>query len=482
MVSKSTSRVSATLLGAETFLMLLIYLVVWGMVGTIIGFLFRLFFEGVELWYFIVPIVALAIITIIAMMFYNSSRIKQYEAKIRIDGENEYLKDMVEDLAQKAGIEPPSIIMIHDSVPSTRTRSSFTSTFIIISDSLVALLEANELKAVIAHEITHVKNGDSIPMYLICFMSYINAIVSVRIGTPIFRFGKEMFGNGVRREGGLRIGDVILKVLQTVGGAVITAVGAVLLIAYPLGTLVTCGLSKNRDYMADQGSAYITKDPQALISALDKIQNEPVLEGWMNPVKANLSILNKYRESSLESIFLSVQPTYLMRVSRLESIDRTFQSTGYYKERFVADEELDYVARVAPQEVFTDVCSDLLEGLRTSFGSEIKQKGTTRADFDKIEVDGKEFAMLSKGYFTGIVIEEVPAKAFAYGLKAAQADEGMMQVFTAACYGAGYGVEVDCEEARTWFKIASNNGCRNTVMSAYIQMKVFSQNADDGAQ
>ena len=474
MVSKSTSRVSARAYGTETPLMVLVFIAEWMMIGTIVGFLFRVFIRDVQLWYTIVPFTLFPLITIIMIFARNNGHIRAYQAKIRLEGENEYLKDIVEDLAEKIGIERPAIIMVHDNVPMIRSRANATSAIIIVSDTLVALLEADELKAVIGHEMSHIKNADPVPMYLICSMSHISAILSVKVGTPIFRFGKELFGNGVRREGGLTVADVIIKVLSTIGGAVITAAGFVLLFTYPLGTLVTCGLSKNRDYMADQGSAYVTKDPQALISALDKIQNEPVLEGWMNPVRANVSIMNKYRESSLEYIFLSIQPMYLMRVSRLESIDRTFQATGYYKERFVADEELDYAARVAPQAVFSEVCADLLDGLRTSFASELDHKGTARADFDKLEVDAEEFATLSKGYFTGTIVEEVPVKAFAYGLKAAQSDEGMMQVFTAACYGCGYGVAIDCEEARTWFKIASNNGCRNTVMSAYLQMKVYS--------
>jgi len=109
------------------------------------------------------------------------------------------------------------------------------------------LLTREELEAVLAHELSHVKNRDILTMTMASFIAMIASMIMQSY------FFSALFG-GRNREGGSWI-----------------IVWIVSIIVYAISTLLILALSRYREFAADRGSALITRNPRALISALNKI-------------------------------------------------------------------------------------------------------------------------------------------------------------------------------------------------------------------
>ena len=110
------------------------------------------------------------------------------------------------------------------------------------------LLNKDELEAVLAHELSHVKNRDILTMTLASFIAMIAAMIMQSF------FFSALFGGNNQKNGG--------------AGVIIWIVS---IIVYAVSTLLILALSRYREFAADRGSALITKNPRALISALNKI-------------------------------------------------------------------------------------------------------------------------------------------------------------------------------------------------------------------
>ena len=133
---------------------------------------------------------------------------------------------------------------------------------ITVTRGLIDALNDQEIEAVLGHELTHIRNGD-VRMLVIAVV--IAGVISF-FGELVFRiFFQNMFWGGGRRSGG----DGDRK-----GGAGIAIVIAIALIAvaWILSIVIRFALSRQREYLADAGSVELTKNPDAMISALRKIE------------------------------------------------------------------------------------------------------------------------------------------------------------------------------------------------------------------
>jgi heat shock protein HtpX len=120
---------------------------------------------------------------------------------------------------------------------------------VAVTDSIMRLLTPEELEAVIAHEISHVKNRDMLTLTMASFISML-AFLIMRNWIFIGLFGS--------RDSDSNMGALIL-------------VYVISIIVWVVSTLLTRALSRYREFAADRGSAYLTGNPRALISALTKI-------------------------------------------------------------------------------------------------------------------------------------------------------------------------------------------------------------------
>ena len=139
----------------------------------------------------------------------------------------------------------PKIAIMKSPMPNAfATGRSPSHAVVACTDSIMRLLTRDELEAVLAHELAHVKNRDILTMTLASFIAMISSMI---MQSFIF---SALFG-GNNREGNL-VGMIIVWVVS--------------IIVYIVSTLLILALSRYREFAADRGSALITRNPRALIS------------------------------------------------------------------------------------------------------------------------------------------------------------------------------------------------------------------------
>lgn len=172
--------------------------------------------------------------------------------------ENKRIYNLVENLCIGSGMPMPKVNVINDDSLNAFASGINTSTFTVsLSRGIIEKLNDEELEAVIAHELTHIRNRD------------VRLLIISIIFVGIFAFLTEALVRSVRFTGGGRgrkDGRVVIIAL------LLAAVG------YFLSSVFRFAISRQREYMADAGSALMTKNPLALASALEKISSDSQIE------------------------------------------------------------------------------------------------------------------------------------------------------------------------------------------------------------
>ncbi len=181
--------------------------------------------------------------------FFFSDKLVLWTTGSRIIGDDEYpeLHQMVARLCAEADLPLPRIAIMQTPVPNAfATGRSPKNAVVAVTDSIMRILSPRELEAVLAHELSHVKNRDVLTLTIASFVAMIASII---MQNAIF------LSLGDRRE----------------GGNPWFIAWIVAIVVWIVSTLLLRSLSRYREFAADRGSAYITQNPQALIAALEKI-------------------------------------------------------------------------------------------------------------------------------------------------------------------------------------------------------------------
>ena len=177
------------------------------------------------------------------------------------------LYNLLENLCISRGITMPKLrIADDDALNAFATGLNEKQYSITVTRGLIGALNDQELEAVLGHELTHIRNGD-VRMLVIALV--IAGVISF-FGELVFRiFFQNAFYGGFGRRRSSNSDD------KKGGGAVIAIVIAIALIvvAWVLSIVIRFALSRQREYLADSGSVDLTKNPDAMISALRKIEN-----------------------------------------------------------------------------------------------------------------------------------------------------------------------------------------------------------------
>ena len=177
------------------------------------------------------------------------------------------LYNLLENLCISRGITMPKLrIADDDALNAFATGLNEKQYSITVTRGLIGALNDQELEAVLGHELTHIRNGD-VRMLVIAVV--IAGVISF-FGELVFRiFFQNAFYGGFGRRRSSNSDD------KKGGGAVIAIVIAIALIvvAWVLSIVIRFALSRQREYLADSGSVELTKNPDAMISALRKIEN-----------------------------------------------------------------------------------------------------------------------------------------------------------------------------------------------------------------
>jgi heat shock protein HtpX len=241
------------------------------------------------------------IINFFTYWFSDRMILKMYKARVLREDENHELQNIVSRLATQAGIPKPKIAIIPSDSPNAfATGRSPSISVVAVTRGAQSMLSKDELEGVLAHEISHIKNRDTLIMVLA-------AAVAGAIGYMAFMARWSLFMGGNRRNDG--------------GASIIALV--LLLILIPLAAfIIRLAISRGREFLADRGGAAYSGKPGSLADALHKIEEHakrrPVKGG--NPATSHLFIVNPFRGDALTSLF-STHPSTKERVKRLRQME-----------------------------------------------------------------------------------------------------------------------------------------------------------------
>ncbi len=243
-----------------------------------------------------IPWVTIAVFTwfIIAYLF-HTGMIRKATGSVPLERrDNKRVYNLVENLCIAGGMKTPRINLIEDDSLNAFASGINDSTFTIsLSRGIIDKLDDEELEGVIAHELTHIRNRD----VRLLIVSIIFVGIFAFVTEALFRVVQ--FGGGGSSRG------------KKGGGGVILVALALAVVGYLLSTLFRFALSKKREYMADAGSAEMTKNPLALAAALGKISADSRIEAVHRKDVAQLFIDNpgeKPRTVAFTSLFATHPP------------------------------------------------------------------------------------------------------------------------------------------------------------------------------
>lgn len=232
--------------------------------------------------------------------FGDSIVLKQYGAEEISEDEAPTLHRVVSRLAEKAGIPKPAIYLVPEETPNAfATGRNPQNASIGVTKGILDLLSEDELEAVIAHELSHVYNRDTLINVIAASLAGAISMLAV-----MARWGA-IFGMGGR--GGRDSNILVLLVMSIVA---------------PLAaTIIQLAISRSREYEADRTGAELCGKPMQLASALRKMEQaaerKPMQRGSQET--AHLFIVNPFSAERFQSLF-STHPPVDDRVNELEKI------------------------------------------------------------------------------------------------------------------------------------------------------------------
>src|SRR5215471_8321041 len=188
-------------------------------------------------------------------------------------GDDPRLYTILENLCISRGIPTPKLKVIEsDALNAFATGMNAKQYSITVTTGLLDRLDDAEIESVLGHELTHVRNGDVRMMVVAVIIVGVVSFFAELVFRLWFYNGWSFRGSrsDERRGGGA-------------GLAVLVAIG-LLVVAYLLSFLIRLALSRSREFLADAGSVELTKNPDAMISALRKIEGRGELPGATSAV------------------------------------------------------------------------------------------------------------------------------------------------------------------------------------------------------
>ena len=243
---------------------------------------------------------AIAFVIVLIMnfsMYFWSDKIvlKMYKAKEL--PKSHFVYGIVKEVAHEAGVPMPKAYIVESATPNAfATGRSPKHSAVAVTSGILTLLDEKELKGVIAHEMSHVKNKDTL----------IQTIAAVIAGIISFIASMARFGalSSDDDRGGNFISLIIIGILTPI-----------------VAMLMQLALSRTREYMADEGSARLMHDGKPLSNALRKLEKGNTLNPFRsgNTATAPLFIVNPFKGSAIVE-FLSTHPPMEKRIARLEQL------------------------------------------------------------------------------------------------------------------------------------------------------------------
>lgn len=205
--------------------------------------------------------------------------------------------ELVAQLADQAQLPRPRVKIVDEQVPNAfATGRNPQHAVVAVTTGILGVLNEQELSAVLAHELSHVKNRD----ILISAVAATLAAAIVMLARFSFLFGGDRGRN-------------------------LVAMLAMMILAPLAAMLIQMAISRSREYAADRGAGILTRRPADLIAALQKLQTavkrHPMPTRAGSDATAHIFIVNPFKRGGLSSLF-STHPTFEQRAERLQALER----------------------------------------------------------------------------------------------------------------------------------------------------------------
>lgn len=219
---------------------------------------------------------------------------------------NRELYHIVENLCITAGLKMPKIYIINDPAPNAfATGRNEEHAVVAVTSGLLERLNKIEFEGVIAHELSHIGNRDILISTIVVVLVGFVALLS----DFFLRF--TMFGGRNRDRGDGR------------AQAIFMIIGVILAILAPIAvTLIQLAISRKREFLADASGALLTRYPEGLASALEKISQYSVPMRSANKATAHLYIANPFGAKKIMTLFMT-HPPIEQRVAALRGMEIT---------------------------------------------------------------------------------------------------------------------------------------------------------------
>jgi heat shock protein HtpX len=288
----------------ESWLLIFCFLIII----SLLGFVFAQAYNNPGILYFAVGFSIFS--SLISYYFSDSITLALSQAKAVDRQNNPELYRLVENLCIAAGLPTPKIYIIEDTAPNAfATGRDPEHAVVCFTTGILQKLEKVELEGVVAHELSHIGNYD------IRVMTLVVVLVGVVTLLADWMLRARFFGRGNDREGNQ------LK-------SVMMLIGLVLALLSPIiATLIKLAVSRKREYLADASGALLTRYPEGLAKALEKISadNEPLEAA--NKATAHLYIVNPPKEHKGQSSvgwfagMFNTHPPIADRIKRLREMN-----------------------------------------------------------------------------------------------------------------------------------------------------------------
>jgi heat shock protein HtpX len=235
----------------------------------------------------------------ISYWFSDKIVLSMYKAKEVTRADYPKLHAIVSNLSTKAGLPMPKIYVMPVETPNAfATGRDPAHAAVAATEGIVKLLSDDELEGVIAHELSHVRNRDTLVMTAVATIA--GAIYMI---SDMARFAMIFGGRDDDRDGGSPMVALVLLILAPIAA-----------------TMIQLAISRSREYMADDSGADICGRPLSLANALRKLHGySRRLPMNANPVTAHMFIVNPLTGRGFTSLF-STHPPIERRIARLEEL------------------------------------------------------------------------------------------------------------------------------------------------------------------
>ena len=236
--------------------------------------------------------------------YYSDKQVLKHYNAIPVDPQNASgLYDIVYRLTERSNLPMPALYIIPDQQPNAfATGRDYEHAAVAVTEGLLDLLSKEEIEAVIAHELSHIKHYD---MLIGTVAATIAGAIAMLANFGMFMGGGR--GNGERGSNNIIVMMILMFVMPMVA------------------TFIQMTISRNREFMADEGSAKMTEHPEWLQSALIKLDNyaHDTVIHRAEPESAHMFIINPFtgKDLSFQQLFRT-HPSTEARVERLEELKR----------------------------------------------------------------------------------------------------------------------------------------------------------------